>query len=77
MKFYEIRIIVGMGQAPHLRNRGSDESQMEKYGSDGEGGIRLHIACILLVGIQPPCSRPYKNGGTSNPNTGNSSNDRL
>ena len=30
-----------------------------------------------LVVIQLPCSRPDKNGGSSNPNTGNSSNDRL
>ena len=50
---------------------------MEKCGSDGEVGVRLNVACILLVGIQPPCSRPDKNGDTSNPDTGNSSNDRL
>ena len=53
------------------------EMEMEKCGSDREVGVRLNVACILLVGIQPPCSRPDKNGGTSNPDTGNSSNDRL
>ena len=30
---------------------GSDESHMEKCGSDGEAGIRLHVACILLVRV--------------------------
>ena len=47
--YFEIRIIAGMGQAPHLRNWGSDENQMEKYGSDGEAGDtfarRMYIAC--------------------------------
>ena len=43
---------------------------MEKSGSDGEVWVRLHVACILLVSIQPPCSRPDKNGVTLNPDIG-------
>ena len=38
--------------------------------------VCLYVACILFVGIQP-CSRPDKNGGMSNPDTGNLSNDCL
>ena len=68
-----------MGQAPHLRNwvigKGVQMSQMEKCESDREVGVRFYVACILPVGIQP-CSRLDKNGGTSNPDAGNSSNDR-
>ena len=41
--------------------------QLEKCGLDGDVMARLYVAC----------SRPYKNGGMSNPDTGNSSNDRL
>ena len=51
--------------------KGSDKSQMEKCESDGKVGVRFYVACILLVGLHK-CSRLDKNGGTSNPNTGNS-----
>ena len=54
--YYEIRMIAGMGQAPYLRNwvigmgvqmeviwRSADQTEKQ--------GIRLHVACILLVGV--------------------------
>ena len=46
-----------MGQALHLRNWGSDESQMEKCRSDGEAGDtfarRMYIACRYTAAVQP------------------------
>ena len=149
--YYEIRIIAGMGQTPHLRNwvigkGGQMKVRWRSADQPEKQGIRLHFACIMLVGvlgqnvtgqsvtdtmswtkyyedkmvlvkmsrnfvhdilsttyyrrhvvrdilsvtfcpvtfcpatlvgIQPPCSQPDKNGGTLNLDTGNSSNDRL
>ena len=50
---------------------------MEKCGSDGGGGDtfarRMYIACRYTAAVQPAIQK----WGTSNPNTGNSSNDRL
>ena len=51
---------------------------MEKCGSDGEVRARLYVACILLVPtIGNTAVQPARKWGMSNPDTGNSSNDRL
>ena len=54
--YYEIRIIAGMGQAPHLGNwvigKGVQMKVIWKSADQTEKqGIRLHVACILLVGV--------------------------
>ena len=47
---------------------------MENCGSDGDLGVRSYVICILVGTVMQPVRRER---GMSNPDTGNSSNDRL
>ena len=54
--YYEIRIISGMGQTPHLRNwvigKGVQMKVKQRTADQTEKqGIRSHVACILPVGV--------------------------
>ena len=68
--YYEIRIIAGMGQAPHLGNwvigKGVQMKVIWKSADQTEKqGIRLHVACILLVrctGSRTKCHRTKCHG---------------
>ena len=56
INYYEIRIIAGMGQAPHLGNwvigKGVQMKVIWKSADQTEKQrMRLHVACILLVGV--------------------------